>query len=70
MIKVFAQVSFLHEPEIGKAVWEDFLPHALDSGQIRPALKTKVVGRGLESIQAGIDEIKNGVSATKVVVLA
>jgi len=60
----------LHEPAIGEAVWHNFLPQALQNGQIRSVLKTCIAGRGLESIQTGIDEVSNGVSATKVVVVA
>ena len=61
---------FTSDPHIGKQVWEDFMPQALRSGQICPTLRTKVVGKGLESIQAGLDEVKKGVSGAKVVVLA
>lgn len=61
---------FFDEPDVGKAVLTDFLPAALESGQIKPLLKTEIAGRGLESIQAGIDLVKAGVSGTKVVVLA
>jgi hypothetical protein len=61
---------FTKEPEIGKAVWEEFMPVALKTGRIQPILETKVVGRGLQSIQAGLDMVKSGVSGTKVVVLA
>lgn len=61
---------FLSEPAIGKAVWEGFLPGALERGQIKPLLHTVIAGKGVESIQHGIDMVKAGVSASKVVVLA
>lgn len=51
-------------------VWGGFVPRALETGQIKPLLDTAVAGQGLESIQAGIDMVKAGVSGTKVVVLA
>lgn len=56
--------------EVGKAVWEDFLPGALERGKVRALVKTAIAGQGLESIQAGIDTVKAGVLGTKVVVVA
>lgn len=61
---------FLDEPDVGKAVWEGFLPGALERGQVKALLKTAIAGKGLESIQDGIDMVKAGVSGTKVVVVA
>lgn len=61
---------FLAEPNVGEAVWEGFAQEALDKGLVRAMTETKVIGRGLESIQAGLDEVKKGVSGTKVVILA
>ncbi|PWY79148.1 GroES-like protein [Aspergillus heteromorphus CBS 117.55] len=49
-------------------VWRDFLPHALESGQMRPRPEAQVVGTGLESIQMAMDVQKGGVSAKKIVV--
>lgn len=46
------------------------MPEALAEGRIRSLLSTRVVGRGLEHIQTGIDEVKQGVSGTKVVIIA
>lgn len=54
---------------VGKAVWEDFLPHALRSGTFVPFPEPIVAGKGLENIQKGIDRLREGVSARKVVVL-
>ncbi|ETS79058.1 hypothetical protein PFICI_08911 [Pestalotiopsis fici W106-1] len=53
---------------VGPAVWKDFLPHALASGSFVPAPEPFVVGKGLESIQAGLDHLSKGVSAQKVIV--
>ena len=58
------------EPKIGEAVWDKFLPEALKNGQFKPAPPAKVVGKGLESIQEGIDTLRKGVSATKIVISA
>ncbi|KAH8898775.1 oxidoreductase [Thozetella sp. PMI_491] len=52
----------------GKKYYRDFLPTALETGVFRPALHSYVVGGGLESVQAGLDELRSGVSARKIVV--
>ncbi|KIX96292.1 uncharacterized protein Z520_08070 [Fonsecaea multimorphosa CBS 102226] len=54
--------------DVGKALWKDFLPAALASGQYQPAPRANVIGEGLDSIQTGIDRLKQGVSASKIVV--
>ena len=54
--------------EVGKAIYEDFLPAALASGSYVAAPDPYVVGRGLEHLQTALDFQKKGVSATKVVV--
>lgn len=59
---------FLQEPAIGKAVYGDFLPKALKTGQLKPAPPAKVVGSGLDNLQLGVDTWKKGASATKFVV--
>ncbi|KAK0893072.1 hypothetical protein LTR91_023204 [Friedmanniomyces endolithicus] len=53
---------------VGKLIYEDFLPEALAQGSFVPAPEPKIVGEGLESIQAGLDIQKLGVSAKKIVV--
>ncbi|GAM33957.1 hypothetical protein TCE0_013r01231 [Talaromyces pinophilus] len=53
---------------LGKSIYEDFLPNALEAGSYVVAPKPTVIGKGLEHIQAGIDAIMKGVSATKIVV--
>ncbi|KAK6833546.1 hypothetical protein PG987_008240 [Apiospora arundinis] len=65
---VFAITIFTQHPEVGKAVWQDFVPGALASGQLKPAPAPEVVGRGVDSVQAAFDKQKAGVSAKKVVV--
>lgn len=54
---------------VGKAVFESFLPKALERGTYFTAPEPVVAGRGLESIQVGVDLLRKGVSAKKVVVL-
>ncbi|KAJ0328534.1 hypothetical protein COL5a_004845 [Colletotrichum fioriniae] len=54
--------------EVQNPVWRDFVPGALRNGQLKPKPDAEVVGKGLESIQAGLDVLKQGVSAKKLVV--
>jgi hypothetical protein len=52
---------------IGRAIYQDFLPIAL-KGTYIAAPSPHIVGKGLEYVQAGIDFLRKGVSAKKVVV--
>lgn len=54
--------------EVGKAVYQDFLPAALEQNRYIVAPDPIVAGKGLESIQAGLDLLSKRVSAKKVVV--
>ncbi len=54
--------------EVGKAIYEDFLPQALAEAKYIAAPEPQVVGKGLEHIQEAMDLNKKGVSAKKVVV--
>ena len=54
--------------EVGLAIFNDFLPAALKSGQFRALPEAKVVGHGLEKVQKAMKILKGSVSATKVVV--
>lgn len=54
--------------EVGKAIYEDFLPQALEQGKFVPAPEAQVVGEGFEKIQEAMDMCKKGVSAKKLVV--
>lgn len=58
----------LKDNGVGKAMFEDFLPKALAAGTFVPAPPPVVVGKGLESVQAAVDKIVEGVSAQKLVV--
>ena len=48
--------------------WRDYLTLALEDGRLKCLPEAYVVGNGLESIQDGMDMLKKGVSARKVVV--
>lgn len=58
----------IKDDDTGKAVYEDFLPKALESGSYKPAPEPLVAGHGLESVQAAVDLHRAGVSARKIVV--
>ena len=58
----------LFRNEVGKAIYEDFLPTALAKGSYVAAPNPHVVGKGLEHLQTAFDLQKKGVSAKKVVV--
>jgi NADPH:quinone reductase-like Zn-dependent oxidoreductase len=53
--------------EVGKVIFEDFLPKALEQRKFIPAPEPQVVGKGLERIQEAMNMNKKGVSAKKLV---
>ena len=60
----------IKDNEVSKAMYEDFLPKALEEGTFVPAPEPDVVGKGLESIQGAVDLYREGTpSAKKLVVL-
>ena len=54
--------------EVGPAVWQQYLPKALESGHFKPAPQPLIVGTGLEYIQEAMEKNKAGLSAAKAVV--
>ncbi|KAI4734329.1 oxidoreductase [Aureobasidium sp. EXF-12298] len=58
----------LKDNAVGRAIYVDHLPKALASGAFIPAPGPQIVGNGLEHVQQAVDQIMNGVSATKFVV--
>ena len=64
----FFDASSVVDNEIGPAIYRDYLGPALASGSFRPAPPPKVVGVGLEYVQAAFDIQRRGVSAAKIVV--
>ncbi|KAE8154971.1 chaperonin 10-like protein [Aspergillus avenaceus] len=61
-------ISHTPHEKFGEAVWGEFIPKALASGQLQAKPHPLVVGHGLDAIQHGLDVQKAGVSAKKVVV--
>ncbi len=64
----FIQGAALAKDEVGPAVYENFLPAALAEGRYQAAPEPRVIGHGLESIQAALDAQRAGVSAEKLIV--
>jgi hypothetical protein len=64
----FIQGASLARDEVGPALWEEYLPAALADGRFVPAPEPRVVGHGLESLQAALEAQRAGVSAQKLVV--
>ena len=58
----------IKDNEVGKAIYENFLPKALKAGTFVPAPEPLIAGKGLGSVQGAVDLLQKGVSATKVVV--
>jgi NADPH:quinone reductase-like Zn-dependent oxidoreductase len=58
----------LRENKVGPAIYEDFLPKALSDGTFLAKPDADVVGHGLGDIQKGLDILKRGVSAKKLVI--
>ena len=54
--------------EVGKAIYEDFLPAALAQGKYIATPEPQVVGKGLGYVQEAPEISKKSVSAKKVVV--
>jgi hypothetical protein len=61
-------VPILQKDGIGRHIFTQFLPKALETGSFVAAPRPEVVGRGLENIQHALDLQKKGVSAKKIVV--
>ncbi|KAL5333797.1 chaperonin 10-like protein [Aspergillus crustosus] len=58
----------LKDNEVGPAIFEAFLPEALEAGTFLAKPSAEVIGRGLGAVQGGLDELKKGVSAKKYVI--
>lgn len=53
---------------VAKAIWNEFVPKALENGRLKTKPNPEVVGKGLQDIQHAVDVLKRGVSAKKIVV--
>ncbi|USP81874.1 GroES-like protein [Curvularia clavata] len=60
--------SDLKDNEVGPAIYNDFIPAGFKDGSFVPSPPARVIGKGLEAIQGGLNEIPKGVSASKLVV--
>ncbi|CAM6097293.1 unnamed protein product [Calypogeia fissa] len=60
--------NIITDLEVSQAVYVDYLPKALAEGKFVPAPEPLVVGKGLHSIQDGLEVAKKGMSAKKVVI--
>jgi hypothetical protein len=58
----------LRNNEVSKAIYEDFLPAALAAGTYLAAPEPRVIGHGLQYIEAALEAQRDGVSAAKIVV--
>lgn len=65
---MFAIEIATKEKEVGEAVWQKYVPGALESGQLQAKPDPIVIKGGLANMQKALDRQKKGVSAAKVVV--
>ncbi|KAI6777216.1 hypothetical protein HG530_001161 [Fusarium avenaceum] len=65
--QVILSTSIINTP-VAKAVFADYVPAALEQGKFKAVPEAEVVGKGLESIQLGLNTLAKGVSAKKIVV--
>jgi hypothetical protein len=65
---VSAVTIAVEQKEVGDAVWRKYVPEALASGQLQAKPDPLIIKGGLEHVQEGLDTLKRGVSAAKVVV--
>ncbi|MBE7179693.1 MAG: zinc-binding alcohol dehydrogenase family protein, partial [Terriglobus roseus] len=56
------------EPDVAEKIWGKYVPWALKEGKLKPSPAALVAGKGLDSVQAGLDRQRAGVSAKKVVI--
>ena len=60
--------GIIEEELVSETIYEGFLPKALAAGKFEAAPVPLVVGKGLESVQVGLDVTKKGLSAKKAVI--
>jgi len=54
--------------DIGDAVWRKYLPAALAAGKFQAKPDPEILEGGLEKVQEGINILRKGVSAKKIVI--
>lgn len=72
-VQMGSVVARISGKEVARAIYGEFLPKALEAGKMKAGkMKPKpdpvVIGKGLEHVQEGMDKVRAGVSATKIVV--
>ncbi|OJJ72134.1 hypothetical protein ASPBRDRAFT_43529 [Aspergillus brasiliensis CBS 101740] len=68
---IFISSNFLtydSNKHVADGVWRDFVSKALENGRLKPKPHPEVIGKGLDALQNGVDVLKKGVSAKKIVV--
>lgn len=58
----------LDQSEAAKEIFGRWLPDALANGMMKCRPEPEIIGQGLEKIQEGVDRMRGGVSAKKIVV--
>jgi hypothetical protein len=54
--------------EVGDAVWRKYIPEALAAGKFQAKPDPLIIEGGLEKVQEGINLLRDGVSAKKIVI--
>lgn len=54
--------------DVGDAVWRKYIPQALAAGKFQAKPDPKIIEGGLGKVQEGVNLLRKGVSATKVVI--
>ena len=54
--------------DVGNAIWRQYIPNALAAGRYQAKPDPIVIEGGLKKVQEGIDILRKGVSAKKIVI--
>jgi hypothetical protein len=65
---ILTYAAFCFKHDIVEGVWGRFVPEALRDGSLKTFLEPIVAGKGLGAVADGVDLLKKGVSAGKIVV--
>lgn len=68
VVRIEATGIVTSEPAVGRRVWGEWVPRALEQGTLKAEPKAAVVGSGLYYLEGALQMNKRGVSAAKVVV--
>jgi Zn-dependent alcohol dehydrogenase len=67
-VQMGSVVARISGKEVAKAIYGEFLPKALEARKMKPKPDPVMIGKGLEHMQEGMDKVRAGVRATKIVV--